>query len=96
MAIWSFDKPTHLTPDGKQAWINLSVDKVKAFKKAHQMIEIKLPQGYCRPVDPSNLLKYGKKTKATFLYTDNPMKLVGGYFTIMSPEEKEAEFYKLL
>ncbi len=80
-----FQKPCHETA-GKY-WINLNIEKVKEARKRKETITIILPEGRCKPVDPRALLKYGVKTEAVFLYKNFPMKLVGSYFTLMTPEE---------
>ena len=85
--IKQFYKPTHWTEN--KAWINLRQEFVEKAKKAKAYIVIKLPQGYCKPVDPAKLLKYGKKTEAVFLYENNPMKLIGSYFELYPQEKQE-------
>lgn len=85
--IKQFYKPTHWTEN--KAWINLRQEFVEKAKKAKVYIVIKLPQGYCKPVDPAKLLKYGKKTEAVFLYENNPMKLIGSYFELYPQEKQE-------
>lgn len=82
-----FQKPTHWTEG--QAWINLNIEEVKRAKTNEEMIVIELPQGFCKPVSPSILLKYGKKTEAVYLYPQNPMKLVGAYYSLLSPNQQE-------
>jgi hypothetical protein len=74
---------------GDKAYINLDVRKVKEARKKKCFIVVKLPQGFCRPVDPKALLKYGKKFKEVFLYPDNPMELVGQYFTLFDEETQQ-------
>lgn len=86
--IIPFSKPTHET-DGRY-WVNLDIRKIEAAKKNKEWIVVKLPQGCCKPVSPENLLKYGKRTEAVYLYPNNPMKLVGSYFELL-PKEKEEE-----
>ena len=82
ITIKNFEKPTHET-DGKY-WINLQIEYVKRVKTAKKFIVIKLPQGFCQPVNPNNLLKYGKKTEAVYLYPNNQMKLVGQYYELFN------------
>ncbi len=89
-----FHKPCHETAG--RYWINLDVRKVKEARKRKEMITVILPEGRCKPVDPRALLKYGVKTEAVYLYPDNPMRLVGSYFSLMTPEEiakEEAKKY---
>ena len=88
-----FRKPTHWT-DGK-AFINLRIEKIKEAKRKKEMITVILPEGRCKEVDPKLLMKYGVKTEAVFLYKNNPMKLVGSYFLLQTPEEKAREESKL-
>jgi len=85
--IKPFNKPTHWSDN--KAWINLRVDFVEAAKKAKQYIVIKLPEGYCEPMNPTTLLKYGTKTQAVFLYPNHPMELVGAYYTLFPPKTQE-------
>ena len=87
-----FKKPTHWT--NGRAWINIDVDKVRKAKKRREMVEVILPEGECKPIDPNSLLKYGKRTEAVFLYPDNPMKLVGAYYELKTEEDKWKEFSK--
>ena len=87
IVIKQFSKPTHW--EENKAWINLRKEFVEQAKKAKTYIVVKLPQGYCKPVDPAKLLKYGKKTEAVFLYPENPMKLIGAYFELY-PQETQA------
>jgi len=85
--IKQFNKPTHWSDN--KAWINLRLDFVEAAKKAKQYIVIKLPEGYCKPMNPKTLLKYGTKTQAVFLYPNNPMELVGAYYELFPPDIQE-------
>ena len=85
--IKPFNKPTHWTDN--KAWINLNVEFVKKAKKEKKYIVIKLPEGYCKPVDPNELLRNGVKTEAVFKGFETPMKLVGGYYELFSPEVQE-------
>jgi len=82
----NFNKPCHWTDN--KAFINLRAEIVKSAKKNNEMIVVKLLEGYCKPVDPANLLKYGVKTKATFLYKDFPMQMRGAYYTLLPEEEQ--------
>ena len=94
MAEWIFNKPTHFTPDGKMAWCNLWVEKIRDFRKAKQMIELVIDGKKCIPVDPKILLKYGKKVEAVYLYPDRPMKMRGMYFELETEEDKLQELSK--
>ncbi len=81
-----FSKPTHWTEN--KAWINLRVEIVEAAKRNKEMIVLQLPEGLTEPIDPKDLLKYGKRTEAIYLYPDNPMKLIGSYYSL-APKEKQ-------
>lgn len=80
--IYQFNKPTHET--GGRYYINLQVEKVENAKKNKEHIIIKLPQGFCEPVNPSTLLKHGTRTEAVYKFENNPMRLVGAYYQLFS------------
>jgi hypothetical protein len=83
----NFSKPCHWTDN--KAFINLRAEIVKSAKKNNEMIVVKLPEGYCKPVDPKALIKYGTKTEAVYLYPDNPMSLIGSYFELLPESDQE-------
>jgi len=86
LQIIKFNKPTHWT--GNRAWVNLRLDLVERYAKNNDLIVLKLPAGFTEPIEAKKILKYGKKTEAVFLYPNNPMKLIGCYFTLL-PENKQ-------
>ena len=83
----NFKKPCHWTDN--KAFINLRAEIIESAKKNKEMIVVKLSEGFCEPVDPEALIKYGTKTEAVFLYPENPMKLIGSYFTLMNSDKQE-------
>ena len=85
-AIIKFSKPTHETDN--RYWVNLRVELVERAKKNKEMIVLDLPQGLTEPIEPKDLLKHGNRTEAAYLYPNNPMRLVGQYFTIASKEQQ--------
>ena len=85
--VIQFNNPCHET-DGR-FWINLDIEKIKSARKNKEMIVLKLPTGYTKPIDPKRLLKEGVRTEAVFLRPEEPMKLCGTYYSLMSQEEQE-------
>ena len=85
--VIEFGKPLYW--DGDSAYINLSIDLVKKMRKENLKIVIRLPEGYCKPVDPRMVLKLGKKTDKVFLRPEDPMKLIGYYYKLFSPDIQE-------
>jgi len=82
-----FNKPTHWSEN--KAWINLNEWLGLKAKKIKANIVVKLPEGYCKPKSPAELLKNGIKTEAVFLRPDEPMKLIGDYFQLYEKDKQE-------
>lgn len=85
-----FSKPAHKT--GDKYWVNLNIDIIRKARKQKEMIEVVLTAGICKAVDPKWLLKNGVKTEAVYLRPDEPMKLVGNYYELLTEEEKLRKF----
>ena len=72
-----------------QAFINLDVEKLKEAKKGKCKVVVVLNGKYCKPVDPSIILKTGKKSEQVFLFPENPMKLRGYFFSLFDEETQQ-------
>lgn len=85
--LYKFVKPIYWHQG--MAYCNIRVEKLREARDNAEPFILQLPEGFCKPRDPRELLKTGNKVKQVFLRPDEPMKMIGAYFELEPPEMQE-------